>query len=241
MDELITYKPLNEIVFERLQGEILQGRLRPGDALRQEEITKRLGVSRTPVREAIHRLQAEGLVTSIPRKGAVVSEIPVKKIQEIYDVRGQLEAFAAELAIDHLTESDFRRLQELIRQMELLHPKADLERILEKNTEFHSIIYSAAKNETLVGMIEQLWRDIRRLRSRYLLTPHGHQHSTAEHTLILEALRAKDRKRVRELILKHCEHSKLVLLRSGDHRGSPETNTGRSSAAQNRRGPLGRR
>jgi DNA-binding GntR family transcriptional regulator len=213
--DLIEFKPLNQIVFERLHLEILRNQLKPGDPLRQEEITERLGVSRTPVREAIQRLQSEGLVTFVPRKGAVVSSIPHKRIEEIYDIRGRLEAFAAGMAVPHVTEKQLAALRKLVLDMEQLDPIADIEKVLEKNREFHYIIYSASGNETLVEMIEQLWRHIQRLRSFYLLTPNGYRDSTAEHRRILDAIAAKDQTEVEELVRMHCEHSKLALIRNG--------------------------
>jgi len=214
--DAIEFKPLNQIVFERLHLDILRNRLKPGDPLRQEEITERLGVSRTPVREAIQRLQAEGLVTFVPRKGAVVSSIPHKRIEEIYEIRARLESFAAGLAVEHITEQQESRLKKLVQEMEKLDPEADLEKVLEKNREFHYIIYSAAGNETLVEMIGQLWKHIQRLRSFYLLTPNGYQESTAEHRLILDAILAKDRAKVEERVRLHCEHSKQSLIRNTD-------------------------
>jgi DNA-binding GntR family transcriptional regulator len=219
--DAIEFKPLNQIVFERLHLEILRNHLKPGDPLHQEELTERLGVSRTPVREAIQRLQAEGLVTFIPRKGAVVSSIPHKRIEEIYDVRGRLEAYAAGLAVDNLTPQQLARLKLLVREMEKLNPETDLEETLEKNREFHYIIYSATKNETLVEMIGQLWKQIQRLRSLYLLTLNGYKESTAEHQMILDALTARKRDRVEKLIRMHCEHSKVALIRI-----SPDTEEG---------------
>jgi len=212
MKDRIEQKPLTDSVFEKLRSEILHGKLKPGELLRQEEITERFGVSRTPVREAIQRLQMEGLVTLYPRRKAVVSTVPVRKISEIYDIRARLEAFAAELAVGRLTDKQLHRLADLIREMEALDPKSELEKILDKNREFHYIIYSAAENETLVAMINQLWRDILRLRSQYLLTPHGHIDSTREHRMILDALLARDRKKVYLLVQTHCEHSKVTLL-----------------------------
>jgi DNA-binding GntR family transcriptional regulator len=211
--EIIEFKSLSQIVFERLHLEILRNHLKPGDPLHQEELTERLGVSRTPVREAIQRLQAEGLVTFIPRRGAVVSSIPHKRIEEIYDIRGRLEAYAAGLAVDNLTPPQLSRLKQLVDEMEKLNPVDDLEATLEKNREFHYIIYSATKNETLVEMIDQLWKQIQRLRSLYLQTLNGYKESTAEHQMILDALVAKKRECVEELMRIHCEHSKVALIR----------------------------
>jgi DNA-binding GntR family transcriptional regulator len=212
MKDVIEYKPLTQSVFERLRSEILHGKLKPGEVLRQEEITARFGVSRTPVREAIQRLQMEGLITLFPRRKAVVAAFPLRKIREIYDVRARMEAFAAELAVERLTEKQLNKLADLIRQMEALDPETQLEKILTKNRDFHYIIYSAAGNETLVSMIDQLWRDILRLRSQYLLSPHGHIDSTREHRKILEALCAQDSRLVYDLVQRHCEHSKVTLL-----------------------------
>jgi DNA-binding GntR family transcriptional regulator len=212
--DLIEFKPLSQIVFEKLHLEILRNRLKPGDALRQEEITERLGVSRTPVREAIQRLQAEGLVILVPRKGAVVSSLPHTRIEEIYDIRGRLESFAAGLAVAHITEQQESRLKKLVQEMEKLDPEVNLEKVLEKNREFHYIIYSAARNETLVEMIGELWKQIQRLRSFYLLTPNGFKESTTEHRGILDAILAKDRAKVEELVRLHCEHSKQSLIRN---------------------------
>jgi DNA-binding GntR family transcriptional regulator len=104
MSDVIKYKPLTQSVFERLLSDILHGKLRPGDPLCQEEITARFGVSRTPVREAIQRLQAEGLVTSVPRRTPAVAAIPVRKVRELYEIRARLEAFATELAVGRLSE-----------------------------------------------------------------------------------------------------------------------------------------
>jgi DNA-binding GntR family transcriptional regulator len=212
--DAIEFKPLSQIVFERLHLDILRNRLKPGDPLHQEEITERLGVSRTPVREAIQRLQAEGLVTFIPRRGAVVSTIPHKRIEEIYDIRGRLEAYAAGLAVVNITPQELAKLKKLVLEMEKINPETDLEQALEKNREFHYMIYSAAKNETLVELIGQLWKHIQRLRSFYLLTLNGYKESTAEHQMILNALAAKDREGVEEIMRIHCEHSKVALIRN---------------------------
>lgn len=212
MNEVIEQKPLTQTVFEKLRGDILHGKLPPGEVIRQDEITTRFGVSRTPVREALQRLRAEGLVTFLPRRKVVVSTIPVKRIRQIYEIRARLEAFAAELAVGRLTAKQLNRLKELTQQMEVLDSEMDLEKILEKNREFHYIIYSAADNELLVSMIDQLWRDIPRLRSQYLLTPNGLRDSTQQHRLILEALAAQDRQRAYDLVRQHCEHSKVALL-----------------------------
>src|SRR5260370_24476299 len=163
MKDVIEYKPLTQSVFERLRGEILHGKLKPGELLRQEQITTRFGVSRTPVREAIQRLQMEGLITLNPRRKAVVAALPIRKIREIYDIRARLEAFAAELAVGRLSQKELLKLAQLIRQMESLDPQTELEKILDKNRDFHYIIYSAAGNDTLVSIIDHLCPSLLRL------------------------------------------------------------------------------
>ncbi len=165
------------------------------------------------------RIEQKPLTDSVFEK--LRSEILHGKLKHI---RARLEPFAAELAVGRLSDKQLLRLSELIQEMEALDAKTDLEKILDKNREFHYIIYSAAENETLVAIINQLWRDILRLRSQYLLTPHGHVDSTHEHRMILEALTARDRKRVYQLVQTHCEHSKITLLGvdTGAHRAEED-------------------
>lgn len=208
----IEYKNLNQLVYERLRSEILEGKLPPGTRIKQEELTQRLGVSRTPVRESIHRLEMEGLVEFERRNSVLVSRISRNRIEEVFALRALLEGYAAENAADKITEEDVKKLRKLIAEMDACHSKQQVERLLSKNDEFHRFICSRAGNEVLLEMLEQIWRDIRRLRINYLITPEGHEESTREHENLVDAIESHDKKRIRQIVQKHSESSKRGIL-----------------------------
>lgn len=210
----IQYKKLTQLVYENLHSEILTGRLTPGSRIKQEEVTHRLGVSRTPVREAIQRLEAEGLI-EFPRRGlAVVTRLSRKRIDEIFDLRALLEGYATSKAIDNLTKKDMHVLRRLIREMDECHSSQQGERLAAKNEEFHRLICSRGGNDALLELLEQIWRDIRRLRINYLITPQGHEESTRQHESLLDALESHAQSRVHEIVQVHALSSKEGILKA---------------------------
>jgi len=208
----IAYKNLNQIVYERLRSEILEGKLPPGTRIKQEELTQRLGVSRTPVRESIHRLEMEGLVEFQRRNSVLVSRISRNRIEEAFELRALLEDYAAEKAADKITEDDIKKLRKLIAEMDACHSRQQVERLLSKNDEFHRFICSRAGNEFLMEMLEQIWTDIKRLRINYLITPEGHQEATREHEDLVDAIESHDKKQIRQIVQKHLESSRKGIL-----------------------------
>lgn len=210
----IEHKNLNQLVYERLRTEILEGKLGPETRLKQEELTERLGVSRTPVREAIQRLETEGLVQYVQRKSAIVSAISKRKIEEIFELRALLEGYAAVKATENLSEKDLQQLRKMISQMDNYHSNQEVERLLKKNDQFHRFICSKAENETLLEMLGQIWRDIKRLRINYLYTPEGHEKSTREHEQLVGALESHDKKRIRKIVDEHSQSSKEGILKT---------------------------
>jgi DNA-binding GntR family transcriptional regulator len=208
----IEYKNLNRLVYERLRNEILEAKLPPGTRIKQEELTKRLGVSRTPIREAIQRLEMEGLVQFVRRSSVIVSPISRAKIEEIFDLRALLESYAAERAADNLTDKDFKKLRKLISEMDEHYGDQEIERLLAKNDEFHRLICQRAGNNTLLEMVEEIWRDIKRLRINYLITEEGHQRSTREHEQLVNALERHDKKVIRDIANKHAMSTKTGIL-----------------------------
>lgn len=208
----IEYKSLNELVHERLRTEILEGKLAPGTRMKQEQLTKRLGVSRTPIREALQRLETEGLVQFVRRSSAVVSGFSRRRIEEIFEVRALLEVYAAEGAAQNLNEKSLRRLRRLIEEMNHLHSRNQTGKLLEKNDEFHRAICEAAGNEVLLEMLGQVWRDIKRLRFNYLYTQAGHEASTREHETMVDALESHDKELIRKTVRKHTARTMKGIL-----------------------------
>jgi DNA-binding GntR family transcriptional regulator len=221
----IEHKTLAHRVHERLRVEILEGKLRAGDCIKQEELTERLGVSRTPIREAIQRLEAEGLVHYIRRGSAVVTAIPRREIEEIFELRALLEGHAADKAADALNEKVLAKLRRLITEMDEYHLAKDLRKVLLKNEEFHRTICALAQNETLLRMLSQIWRDIRRLRFDYLIAPGGFEESTRDHKALVAALEQRDKTLIRKIVQEHAGRTMSGILDILD-RHSPGNNDG---------------
>jgi DNA-binding GntR family transcriptional regulator len=208
----LQFRSLNQLVYEKLHDEILAGKLAPGSRLKQEELTERLGVSRTPVREALRRLESEGLIQFVRRNLAIVSLIPRKQIEEIFDLRALIESYAAEKAAERLDEKTSKRLHQLIAEMDACHSKRQTEKLLRSNDEFHRLICSLSGNETLLNVLEQIWRDIRRLRFNYLVTTEGHERSTREHKQLVAALERGDKEVIRKIVREHAQGTLKGIL-----------------------------
>jgi DNA-binding GntR family transcriptional regulator len=141
------------VTIDRMRDLITSGELTAGEALRQDELSARLGVSRTPLREAIIRLQAEGLVVNHPHKGAVVYKPTVEELEEIYEIRILLETYAARLAVTRMTDEIFTAVQGLVDELDTAENPWDLVRL---NHEFRQTFYSATRNKHLVELIRNL-------------------------------------------------------------------------------------
>ena len=139
--EMDAYLPLREVVFKTLRQAILKGELKPGERLMEIQLANKLGVSRTPIREAIRKLEEEGLVIMTPRKGAVVAEITEKSLRDTLEVRRSLEKLAVRLACDRITSEGIAELKETERRFEEVFGTDDMTKIAEIDVAFHDIIY----------------------------------------------------------------------------------------------------
>jgi DNA-binding GntR family transcriptional regulator len=190
-------------VYDHLREEILTGRLKPGAELGEVPLSEQLGVSRGPLREAIGRLAAEGLVTVRPRRGAVVRSLSKAEFLELYQVREGLEAVAVRLAVPRLTPGDFATLQELIDAMAAHAERNEVDEFFEANAAFHGHLVSASDNGKLREIYGQLLGQIGRYRMRSL-TLRGNLHrSVAEHAAILRAAKRGDVERAAHLMAEH--------------------------------------
>jgi len=146
-------KPRGELIADAIRASILRGNFRPGEKLDQQEIADELAVSRIPVREALRTLDAEGLVTMIPNRGAIVTERTVAEVSELYFIRSVLEGAAAERAASHMDDKRLARIADIIDEAEQTD---DLEQLLSLNNDFHITVYSAYPQPTTIGYIQQL-------------------------------------------------------------------------------------
>lgn len=194
---------LEEMVYSRLEEEILVGELRAGDSLGEIGLSKRLGASRTPIRGALHRLAEEGLVEIVPNKGAKVLGINVEDLVDIYKIREKLEGLASALAAKRISDKEIDELTEAVDLAEFYIKRKDTEHIKELDTVFHSIIYKASGSRFLERTLSELHRKIKAYRKRSLTVPGRLEKSAKEHREILEAIRAHDSQRADELTSLH--------------------------------------
>ncbi|MEW5761834.1 MAG: GntR family transcriptional regulator [Bacillota bacterium] len=210
--KLDTYKPLRELVFESLREAIIQGRLKPGERLMELTLAEELGVSRTPVREAIRKLELEGFVVMVPRKGAYVSGITEKDINDVFEVRAALEALAAGLAAERITEEELDDLERSLVRFAEASQAGDIEAVVEHDTQFHDLIYRASRNQRLVQIVSNLQDHIQRLRLATLSRPGRTRRAVEEHKNIVEAIAERNVELAQQLAREHIENAEANLL-----------------------------
>lgn len=209
--KLDNYKPLREMVFESLREAIIQGRLRPGERLMEIQLAEEMGVSRTPVREAIRKLELEGFVVMVPRKGAYVAGISVKDIVDIFEVRAALEGLAAGLAAERITEEEMDQLERSIHKINV-SAEEDLQAVVEGDTAFHALIYKSSRNQRLEQIIINLHEQINRFRVTSLSQPGRLKIALDEHTKIVESISDRNVEESQKLATEHIENAEQSLL-----------------------------
>ncbi|NLW58756.1 MAG: GntR family transcriptional regulator [Firmicutes bacterium] len=210
--KLDSYKPLRELVFETLREAIIKGQLAPGERLMELQLAEELGVSRTPIREAIRKLELEGLVLMVPRKGAYVATFSMKDVVEVFEIRGALEGLAAALAAERITDEELEELQrQLVKSSELIE-QADLNGMVEVDTGFHQILYQASRNQRLAQIINNLRDQIQRFRQTSLSYPGRMKSALEEHREIVDAISARDPELARRLAQEHIENAENSMM-----------------------------
>ncbi|PNH19258.1 GntR family transcriptional regulator [Lachnospiraceae bacterium] len=207
------YMPLRDVVFHTLRQAILKGELEPGERLMEIRLAKRLGVSRTPIREAIRKLELEGLVIMIPRKGAEVAGITEKNLRDVLEVRRSLEELAIELAVKRMDESGITRLEEArIGFREALNSN-DMIRIAQADERFHDAIYAGTDNEKLIQLLNNLRDQMYRYRLEYIKDTGKRQIIMDEHESILNAVKTRDVELGKRAMREHIDNQELTISR----------------------------
>jgi len=185
-------RTLRELVYDTLREDILSGRLRPGAELSEVALSERLGVSRAPIREALSRLRAAGLVTLRPRRGAHVSVLTRQEFLDAYQVRQALESLAARLAAEHLEDGDLDELEALHREMRVAVEEVAVDRFFELNRRFHTALVALSDNGRLIAVHGQVLEQMGRYTAPSLSLRGNLDRSLVEHEQILDALRRSD-------------------------------------------------
>jgi DNA-binding GntR family transcriptional regulator len=208
------YLPLRDVVFNTLRQAILKGELEPGERLMEIQLAERLGVSRTPIREAIRKLELEGLVNMVPRKGAEVARITEKDLNDVLEVRCALEELAVELACKKITKDQIGELKNTLVQFKKATKGNDLTEIAESDVQFHEIIFEATKNTRLIQMINNLREQMYRYRVEYLKDKEVYGKLVEEHESIIRNIEEANIEAARKDINAHIYNQAMTISRT---------------------------
>ncbi|HYE12518.1 MAG TPA: GntR family transcriptional regulator [Patescibacteria group bacterium] len=212
--KLDQYKPLREIVFETIRNAIISGDLKPGERVMEVQMAESLGVSRTPVREAIRKLELEGLVIMLPRKGAYVSDLSVKDLTEVMEIRASLEGLAAGLASIRIDEAEIEDLEVRALKFHKSIEDEDVDVLILRDLEFHDAIFRASRNERLIQLNNNLIEQVQRFREIYHKKVHKSKETSKEHYEIVEAISNRDVDKAEKLARVHIENAEKSILKT---------------------------
>ena len=210
MDELL---PLRDVVFNTIRKAILTGELKPGERLLEIHLANRLGVSRTPIREAIRKLELEGRVIMIPRRGAEVAQITEKSLREVLEVRRALDALCAELACDRITAEEEERLKQACDEFERATETKDATTIAAADVALHDIIVQATGNRRLIQLINNLSEQMYRYRFEYIKDENRHDNLIDEHRMIYESIIGRDKEKAAAAAKLHIDNQERFVIR----------------------------
>lgn len=210
MDEFL---PLRDVVFNTLRQAILTGELKPGERLMEIHLANKLGVSRTPIREAIRKLELEGLVTMIPRRGAVVAEITEKSLKDVLEVRRTLDALSVELASDRISENELNELRMACLKFEEAVKTKDARIIAKADVALHDIIVKATGNQRLIQLLNNLSEQMYRYRFEYIKDESGHATLIEEHRIIYESILKKDKDTAAATAKLHIDNQEKSIMK----------------------------
>ena len=216
--KLDSYKPLRELVCENIRQAIIDGTFSPGERLMEIQLADEMGVSRTPVREAIRKLELEGFVVMIPRRGTYVADISIKDITEIYEIRISLDVLAAGLAAERITDEELATLNGYLVEISKHVPGMNMDKIVELDSAFHDVLYHASRNERLESIINNLREQLTGIRGRSMSAPGRMVETMDEHRALVEAIAARDVERAQRAARVHLENAEQTLLRSLERR-----------------------
>lgn len=190
-------------VFQQLKNSILAGKFENNAELREVVLAKKLGVSRTPVREALRQLEQEGLVEIYPNRGAYVKGITYKDVEDIFRIRARLEGLCAEMAVSSITQEQLDKLEEIILLSKFYEEKKDMEHLLKMDSQFHEVLFESCGSKMLEHQLKDYHQYVQKARLRSLKRQERAKKSTQEHEEILLAIKDKDAKRADELATRH--------------------------------------
>ena len=204
-------------VFHKLREDILNGKYKENEELREVAIGEELGVSRTPVREAFRQLELEGLIQIVPNKGAYVTATTAKDVKDIYMIRSSLEGMCARLATEHITPEQLEELEENVYIASFHASKGHMEQMTELDNRFHHILYEACDSKMLQNLLQDFHQYVIRIRKKTLSTKERGIASNEEHRQIMEAIRAGKPEEAERLATCHMNNAYDNMVKNGLH------------------------
>ena len=209
-------KSLREEVYQSLRKSILHGKLEPGQHLIEEQLADQAGISRTPVREAFHKLERDELVIRLPKGGFAVRKFIREDVEEIFGIRSALESYAVYFATLHITPDKIAILEKKMKESEDALEKGEEDKVVQLHTEFHDLLYKSCKSKKLIEMINTFRDYFYRYRSALLHVENAVSYSHRDHRQMLEAMKKKSPKLAERLVRRHLERGKELILKEID-------------------------
>lgn len=206
------YLPLRDVVFNTLRQAILRGELKPGERLMEIQLANKLGVSRTPIREAIRKLELEGLVLMIPRKGAEVADITEKSLKDVLEVRRALEELSVKLTCDRITKEEIKELGQAAENFKRTLKSKDITEIAEADVRFHDVIYTATKNQKLIQLLNNLHEQMYRYRIEYLKNEDVYPKLLKEHKEIIDRISRGEKEEAARIVCEHIDNQVNTVM-----------------------------
>ena len=196
-----------ELVYQKLREDILNGYYKHGDELREAAVGKEIGVSRTPVREALRQLELEGLVTMVPNRGAFVNGISEQDVQDIYLIRARLEGLCARMAAERIDESTLEEMEETMLLTAFHEQQGHYDQLFKLDSRFHNLLYEACKSKILEHELKIFHQYVQQVRKNALQKEARAEQSTKEHLAVMEAVKAHDADEADRLETRHILNS----------------------------------
>jgi len=215
--KLKKHQTLREQIVSSLRESIIKGELTPGQKLTEPELAERLGISRTPIREAFRQLESEGFLTVMPRRGAVVSRITRKEVEDFYELKSLLEGYAARIGAEKIDEKGIEKLKKINEHLSVMAEKGDVEAFFQKNDEFHNTFISYCGNEKLLELRDHMVQKFIRFRLGEFSVPRKLIESVKQHMKIISALERRDGSLAEAVVLEHALLSGEELAERVEH------------------------
>ena len=206
------YLPLRDVVFNTLRQAILRGELKPGERLMEIQLANKLGVSRTPIREALRKLELEGLVNIVPRKGAEVADITEKSLRDVLEVRKALEELSVQLACEKITEEEIEELKRVAERFKDTLNDQDVTKIAEADVAFHDVIYTATDNQKLILLLTNLREQMYRYRVEYLKKEEAYPQLIADHEELIDNISKRNKEEATRIMCEHIDNQVATVI-----------------------------